>query len=263
MFLVIRILVEYLKTSGGTLSGNLEVNTGTKEPQIIAKRNVGNVETAIINRVDSDGVGVVRLTKNGSAVNSMYLSNNETRFTKPVSVSSGGVPVNGKTGQILTKNENDVSWSDPSSIDLYSIGNRASIPQGTDLNTITDIGNYCVQYTDTAQTIPNTPHGSEASSISMAFILTVEKTNRADGLYIRQLYQELGVSDPLYFRTSIDGGVNWGVWNRYTLYSDLSGVLTLPSLGVEATANEINQLKGIKENVQDQLDRIFSALGIQ
>ena len=40
-------LKQYLKLTGGVLSGNLEVNTGSSEPQIIAKRTIENVETAI------------------------------------------------------------------------------------------------------------------------------------------------------------------------------------------------------------------------
>lgn len=104
----------YLPTAGGTLTGNVTVDTGTAEPNVVFKRSVDSGATAVegILRIDSDGVVGLRAKVAGATVNNLYLEQTQTRFTKPLAVSSGGVPQGGTTGQILMKGANGAEWAD-------------------------------------------------------------------------------------------------------------------------------------------------------
>ena len=158
--------------------------------------------TAIINSVDSDGVGVVRLTKNGSAVNNVYLSSSETRFTKPVAVGSGGVPTNGTEGQILTKGATDAEWRDPvlNKANTYLLTGGTAIPSNADLNDYNQIGNYYCALNATAETLTNCP-------TTHAFTL---KVSHGTGEGYSQ--QELVIYDTgkRYTRTFSEG--SWHQW---------------------------------------------------
>lgn len=104
----------YLPTAGGTLTGNVTVDTSTAEPNVVLKRSVDSGATAVegILRIDSDGIVGLRAKVAGTTVNNLYLEQTQTRFTKPLAVSSGGVPQGGTTGQILMKGANGAEWAD-------------------------------------------------------------------------------------------------------------------------------------------------------
>ena len=109
----------YLPKTGGTLTGNVDLNTGTAEPNISIKRTVDGGTTAVEGRlrIDSDGVVGLRSIVGGTTVNNLYLEQTQTRFTKPLSVASGGVPQDGTVGQILKKGQNGAEWVDSIVVD--------------------------------------------------------------------------------------------------------------------------------------------------
>ena len=109
----------YLPKTGGTLTGNVDLNTGTAEPNLSIKRTVDGGTTAVEGRlrIDSDGVVGLRSIVGGATVNNLYLEQTQTRFTKPLSVASGGVPQDGTVGQILKKGQNGAEWVDSIVVD--------------------------------------------------------------------------------------------------------------------------------------------------
>ena len=114
----------YLPKTGGTLTGNVDLNTGTAEPNLSIKRTVDGGTTAVEGRlrIDSDGVVGLRSIVGGTTVNNLYLEQTQTRLTKPLSVASGGVPQDGTVGQILKKGQNGAEWVDDS-IDTSNLVN--------------------------------------------------------------------------------------------------------------------------------------------
>ena len=114
----------YLPKTGGTLTGNVDLNTGTAEPNLSIKRTVDGGTTSVEGRlrIDSDGVVGLRSIVGGTTVNNLYLEQTQTRLTKPLSVSSGGVPQDGTVGQILKKGQNGAEWVDDS-IDTSNLVN--------------------------------------------------------------------------------------------------------------------------------------------
>ena len=103
----------YLELSGGTLTGNVAVDTGSTEPNVSIKRTIdGSTPCEALLRLDSEGVAGLRLKVNGETVNNLYLEQTKTRLSKPLDVASGGVPTGGVQGQILTKGANGAEWAD-------------------------------------------------------------------------------------------------------------------------------------------------------
>ena len=109
----------YLPKTGGTLTGNVDLNTGTAEPNLSIKRTVDGGATAVEGRlrIDSDGVVGLRSIVGGTTVNNLYLEQTQTRLTKPLNVASGGVPQDGTVGQILKKGQNGAEWVDSIVVD--------------------------------------------------------------------------------------------------------------------------------------------------
>lgn len=110
---------DMLPADGGTLTGNLAVDTGTTEPNVTVKRAVDGGSTAVegVMRIDSDGVVGIRAKVAGAAVNNLYLEQTKTRLSKPLDVASGGVPQDGSVGQILKKGANGAEWVDSIVVD--------------------------------------------------------------------------------------------------------------------------------------------------
>lgn len=110
---------DMLPADGGTLTGNLAVDTGTTEPNVTVKRAVDGGSTAVegVMRIDSDGVVGIRAKVAGVAVNNLYLEQTKTRLSKPLDVASGGVPQDGSVGQILKKGANGAEWVDSIVVD--------------------------------------------------------------------------------------------------------------------------------------------------
>ena len=110
---------DMLPADGGTLTGNLAVDTGTTEPNVTVKRAVDGGSTAVegVMRIDSDGVVGIRAKVAGEAVNNLYLEQTKTRLSKPLDVPSGGVPQDGSVGQILKKGASGAEWVDSIVVD--------------------------------------------------------------------------------------------------------------------------------------------------
>ena len=111
---------DMLPADGGTLTGNLAVDTGTTEPNVTVKRAVDGGSTAVegVMRIDSDGVVGIRAKVAGEAVNNLYLEQTKTRLSKPLDVPSGGVPQDGSVGQILKKGASGAEWVDSIVVDV-------------------------------------------------------------------------------------------------------------------------------------------------
>lgn len=121
----------YLPKTGGTLTGNVDLNTGTDEPNLSIKRTVDGGTTAVEGRlrIDSDGVVGLRSIVGGTTVNNLYLEQTQTRLTKPLNVASGGVPQDGTVGQILKKGQNGAEWVDSIVVDatVADVAAKASV----------------------------------------------------------------------------------------------------------------------------------------
>lgn len=93
-----------------------------------------------------------------------------------------------------------------------------SIPEGADLNTYKEPGNYSVRYTSTVPTVVNKP-----SDVSMAFNLYVVPILTTSN-YVAQYLVEYGGGSTYYRYYSSEG---WASWNL--LYPTSSAANTLPS----------------------------------
>ena len=103
---------DYLPLTGGELSGNVAVSTGTTEPNVTLKRTVDNAACELTARIDSEAKAGLRYKVGTDTVNELILEQNQTRFRKPLNTASGGVPTTGTTGQVLTKTADGHSWQD-------------------------------------------------------------------------------------------------------------------------------------------------------
>ena len=92
------------------------------------------------------------------------------------------------------------------------LGGTTTIANGTNLNTLTTLGEYVV-YIDGARTCTNTPWGSAASNNATAFRLTVERPLRSgDSTYLRQTLFPFNNANG-YKRWSTNSGSTWTGWN--------------------------------------------------
>ena len=103
---------DYLPLTGGELSGNVAVSTGTTEPNVTLKRTVDSAACELTARIDSEAKAGLRYKVGTDTVNELILEQNQTRLRKPLDVASGGVPTTGTTGQVLTKTADGHTWQD-------------------------------------------------------------------------------------------------------------------------------------------------------
>ena len=91
------------------------------------------------------------------------------------------------------------------------LGGTTTIANGTNLNTLTTLGEYVV-YDQGAKTCTNTPWGTAASNNTQAFRLTVERSLRSgDSVYLRQTLFPYN-SAYVYERWSTNSGSTWTGW---------------------------------------------------
>lgn len=103
---------DYLPLTGGEVTGNVSVSTGTAEPNVTLKRTVDNAACELTARIDSEAKAGLRYKVGTDTVNELILEQTKTRLRKPLDVASGGVPTTGTTGQVLTKTADGHSWQD-------------------------------------------------------------------------------------------------------------------------------------------------------
>lgn len=91
------------------------------------------------------------------------------------------------------------------------LGGTTTIANGTNLNTLTTLGEYVV-YDQGAKTCTNTPWGTAASNNAQAFRLTVERSLRSgDSAYLRQTLFPYNNANA-YKRWSTNSGSTWTGW---------------------------------------------------
>ena len=103
---------DYLPLTGGELTGNVSVSTGTAEPNVTLKRTVDSAACELTARIDSEAKAGLRYKVGTDTVNELILEQNQTRLRKPLNTASGGVPITGITGQVLTKTADGHTWQD-------------------------------------------------------------------------------------------------------------------------------------------------------
>lgn len=103
---------DYLPLTGGEVTGNVSVSTGTAEPNVSLKRTVDSAACELTARIDSEAKAGLRYKVGTDTVNELILEQNQTRFRKPLNTASGGVPTTGTTGQVLTKTADGHTWQD-------------------------------------------------------------------------------------------------------------------------------------------------------
>ena len=103
---------DYLPLTGGELTGNVSVSTGTAEPNVTLKRTVDSAACELTARIDSEAKAGLRYKVGTDTVNELILEQTQTRLRKPLDVSSGGVPTTGTAGQVLTKTADGNAWQD-------------------------------------------------------------------------------------------------------------------------------------------------------
>lgn len=103
---------DYLPLTGGEVTGNVSVSTGTAEPNVTLKRTVDNAACELTARIDSEAKAGLRYKVGMDTVNELILEQTQTRLRKPLNTASGGVPTTGTTGQVLTKTADGHTWQD-------------------------------------------------------------------------------------------------------------------------------------------------------
>lgn len=109
--------------------------------------------------------------------------------------------------------EQPIYWNDgvpEAGNPVWTLKGGSGIPSGTDLNTVTTIGNYW-NTTTTSRTILNNPYSEEASSSMQAYQLKVETSFGSSEDYLRQqlIIYNSGVKAE---RHSNSGGSSWSSW---------------------------------------------------
>ena len=139
----------------------------------------------------------------------------------------------------------------------WNLSRGTSIPQSSDLNNYTTIGNYYCASTAIAQTLLNTP---TFFSTMPAFILKVFNTvSSCIGQIIITHSSSINTSNRYFIRELLTSG-DWNNWVQIgpTDLITLGITATADELnildGVTATTTEINYLDGVTSNIQNQLN---------
>ena len=139
----------------------------------------------------------------------------------------------------------------------WNLSRGTSIPQSSDLNNYTTIGNYYCVSTAIAQTLLNTP---TFFSTMPAFILKVFNTvSSSIGQIIITHSSNINTSNRYFIRELLTSG-DWNNWVQIgpTDLITLGITATADELnildGVTATTTEINYLDGVTSNIQTQID---------
>lgn len=78
-----------LPLTGGTLSGDLKLTSGTNQRKINIYRNIGDSQYELQHSINYEGKGFLGVYKNSKEVNMIKLGENSTEFSKPITVSGG------------------------------------------------------------------------------------------------------------------------------------------------------------------------------
>ena len=227
-------------TACSVKSGSTEKNSATGK---IEYRKVGDSTWTTLNATASglnatySGV-VAAAASDAYEVIASVTDKAGTTTVKNVTVSSASYPMTfyrgGKGvafGRVANKNgfvcEMDAEFNGGFKANgVRLLGGTTTIANGTNLNTLTTLGEYVV-YDAGAKTCTNTPWGTAASNNARAFRLTVERSLRSvDSVYLRQtLFPYNTVYG--YQRLSTNSGSTWTGW--YLVQADLGNKANLAS----------------------------------
>ncbi len=213
-------------TACSVKSGSTEKNSATGK---IEYRTVGSNSWTTLNATASgrtatySGVLAAAVSNSFEVVASVTDGINTTTV-KNVIVSSASYPMTfyrgGKGvafGRVANKNgfvcEMDAEFNGGFKANgVRLLGGTTTIANGTNLNTLTTLGEYVV-YDAGAKTCTNTPWGTAASNNAQAFRLTVERSLRSgDSVYLRQTLFPYNNANG-YKRWSTNSGSTWTSWN--------------------------------------------------
>lgn len=213
-------------TACSVKSGSTEKNSATGK---IEYRTVGSNSWTTLNATASgrtatySGVLAAAVSNSFEVVASVTDGINTTTV-KNVIVSSASYPMTfyrgGKGvafGRVANKNgfvcEMDAEFNGGFKANgVRLLGGTTTIADGTNLNTLTTLGEYVV-YDAGAKTCTNTPWGTAASNNAQAFRLTVERSLRSgDSTYLRQTLFPYSDANG-YKRWSTNSGSTWTGWN--------------------------------------------------
>lgn len=213
-------------TACSVKSGSTEKNSATGK---IEYRKVGSNSWTTLNATASglnatySGV-VAAAASDAYEVIASVTDKARTTTVKNVTVSSASYPMTfyrgGKGvafGRVANKNgfvcEMDAEFTGGFKANgVRLLGGTTTIANGTNLNTLTTLGEYVV-YDAGAKTCTNTPWGTAASNNARAFRLTVERSLRSgDSVYLRQTLFPYNTVD-VYKRWSTNSGSTWTGWN--------------------------------------------------
>lgn len=195
-------------------------------------------------KVDSNGLSVFAATDSGWA-SGVYFRAQDADFTTLSGIGAYGggntlsyVYVGAKYNEPWCKFTSDGTVTaklfDGAAKSANSI-NYIDVPAGSDLNSITTVGFHRCQMDSTAAGLTNCP-------VSKAFFMLVGMGTS----YFQELTTYTGYK---YYRSRIDS--SWGAWTQ--VYTTINKP-TLSTLGVTATATELNYMDGVTSAVQTQLN---------
>ena len=213
-------------TACSVKSGSTEKNSATGK---IEYRTVGSNSWTTLNATASGRTAtysgiVAAAVSNSFEVVASVTDGINTTTVKNVIVSSASYPMTfyrgGKGvafGRVANKNgfvcEMDAEFNGGFKANgVRLLGGTTTIANGTNLNTLTTLGEYVV-YDAGAKTCTNTPWGTAASNNAQAFRLTVERSLRSgDSVYLRQTLFPYNNANG-YKRWSTNSGSTWTSWN--------------------------------------------------
>lgn len=95
-----------LPLTGGTLSGDLKLTSGTNQRKINIYRNIGDSQYELQHSINYEGKGFLGVYKNSKEVNMIKLGENSTEFSKPITVSGGA------TGDVAARTRENLGITD-------------------------------------------------------------------------------------------------------------------------------------------------------
>lgn len=210
-------------TACSVKSGSTEKNSATGK---IKYRTVGSNSWTTLNATASGRTAtysgiVAAAVSNSFEVVASVTDGINTTTVKNVIVSSASYPMTfyrgGKGvafGRVANKDgfvcEMDAEFNGEFKANgVRLLGGTTTIANGTNLNTLTTLGEYVV-YNTGAKTCTNTPWGTNASNNAQAFRLTVERSLDNSTYLTQWLYPYSNAN--AYRRWSSNSGSTWGSW---------------------------------------------------
>lgn len=124
----------YLPLAGGALTGDLSLSNGTNQRKLIIRREANDVQYEFQRTINYKGEGVISAYKSGTEFNTIKLGENDTEFSKPISVNEGS------QGSVAAQTRINIGAASQTDLNnAKSIANTAlnEIENVLELNTVT------------------------------------------------------------------------------------------------------------------------------